>query len=209
MNILGNKGAVGISFQLYGKSFLFISSHLSAHQEKSNGRTRDYHRINYGMNLKQSSSAPGTNLLLMCFQSIYFCLAYVCNRFDYVFWCGDLNYRINGIRSAIDAILEKGMVEVLWANDQLKKEMDSKRVFYGFYEYPVNFPPTYKYDLNSDKFDTSRRARIPSWTDRILIKTAFKFTVLEYFSHSSLKISDHKPVKLTCSLSPPKDSINF
>ena len=42
------------------------------------------------------------------------------------------------------------------------------QVFAGFNEGPVDFAPTYKYDLFSDDYDTSEKKRIPAWTDRVL-----------------------------------------
>ena len=41
-------------------------------------------------------------------------------------------------------------------------------MFSGFQEGPVDFGPTYKYDLFSDDYDTSEKQRIPAWTDRVL-----------------------------------------
>jgi hypothetical protein len=98
------------------------------------------------------------------------------------------------VRKAIDAVMQKGMEEVLLANDQLRREMASHHVFYGFYEHPICFPPTYKYDLDTDNFDSAKTARIPSWTDRILIKTKDSFKVRSYDSCQIIKFSDHKPV---------------
>lgn len=44
------------------------------------------------------------------------------------------------------------------------------QVFRDFIEAPINFPPTYKYDIFSDDYDTSEKNRIPSWTDRVLFR---------------------------------------
>ena len=37
-------------------------------------------------------------------------------------------------------------------------------------EGPLHFRPTYKFDKNSDDYDTSAKHRVPAWTDRILYK---------------------------------------
>jgi hypothetical protein len=45
MGVGGNKGAVGIRFNMYNSSFCFINSHLAAHQHNSVGRNSDYQNI--------------------------------------------------------------------------------------------------------------------------------------------------------------------
>lgn len=44
------------------------------------------------------------------------------------------------------------------------------QIFRGFIEGKIDFPPTYKYDLFSDDYDTSEKCRTPAWTDRVLWK---------------------------------------
>lgn len=55
------------------------------------------------------------------------------------------------------------------------------KVFRAFIEAKISFPPTYKYDLFSDDYDTSEKLRIPAWTDRVLWrrrKPRYKSTTL-------------------------------
>lgn len=52
--------------------------------------------------------------------------------------------------------------------DQLRRQKLKGNVFRGFIEGPIDFPPTFKYDKNSDRFDSSSKQRVPAWTDRIL-----------------------------------------
>ena len=87
-----------------------------------------------------------------------------------MFWCGDLNYRIDlGIDECKANIASKAWGK-LSTNDQLNKEKKAGRIFQGFSEGVLSFAPTYKYDQFSDDYDTSEKGRIPAWTDRVLWK---------------------------------------
>lgn len=59
----------------------------------------------------------------------------------------------------------------------------------------ITFAPTYKYDLNSDQYDTSEKARIPAWCDRVLRK-GDNIRQIHYDS-APLRFSDHRPVYAT------------
>lgn len=59
----------------------------------------------------------------------------------------------------------------------------------------ITFPPTYKYDLNSDTYDTSEKARIPAWCDRVLRK-GDNIRQINYDA-APLRFSDHRPVYAT------------
>jgi hypothetical protein len=59
----------------------------------------------------------------------------------------------------------------------------------------ITFAPTYKYDLNSDTYDTSEKARIPAWCDRVLRKGDNIRQI--HYDAAPLKFSDHRPVYAT------------
>lgn len=71
------------------------------------------------------------------------------DAYDYVFFFGDLNFRINGTREVVDGMLENRMHDALLCNDQLTMLMMYNRIFSGFAEGPLNFFPTYKFDNDS------------------------------------------------------------
>ena len=52
--------------------------------------------------------------------------------------------------------------------DQLKLQIKQNLIFQNFIESNITFIPTFKYDKNSNSLDTSKKARVPAWTDRIL-----------------------------------------
>lgn len=56
----------------------------------------------------------------------------------------------------------------------------------------MNFKPTFKYDNDCDVYDTSKKMRVPSWTDRILYKPD-NCKVL-YYNRRESRNSDHRPV---------------
>ena len=68
----------------------------------------------------------------------------------------------------------------LLPHDQLHMQMRARKAFHdGWREGPINFMPTYKYDVGSvGMFDSSEKRRGPSWCDRILYRT--RKDLLEY-----------------------------
>ncbi|KAG0344240.1 inositol polyphosphate 5-phosphatase [Podila humilis] len=70
----------------------------------------------------------------------------VTDQFDYTFWAGDLNYRVEMSRAEADACLQKDDIETLLSHDQLLAQRAAGAVFNGFNEAPITFKPTYKFD---------------------------------------------------------------
>lgn len=89
---------------------------------------------------------------------------------DYIFWCGDFNFRIDIDREEVKDLIRRQEWPLLLRGDQLTVEREKDNVFEGFNEGEINFAPTYKYDLFSEDYDTSEKCRIPAWTDRVLWK---------------------------------------
>ena len=128
----------------------------------------------------------------------------VAEGFDLCVFMGDLNYRVEGNRRAVDVLMERGMMEVMRANDQLAIERSAGRAFAGWSEGELAFPPTYKLDRGSvDTYDTSAKKRVPSWTDRVMWRTkptSHGGKVLcasgadVYTSAKLVRTSDHLPV---------------
>ena len=85
-----------------------------------------------------------------------------------VIWAADTNYRIALPNEDARRLAEQDDYASLLAADQLGQVMRTRGVFAGYYEAPVLFRPTYKYDNGTDNFDSSEKQRIPAYTDRIL-----------------------------------------
>nr|CAB3464612.1 unnamed protein product [Digitaria exilis] len=81
---------------------------------------------------------------------------------------------------------------LLW---QLKKELGKGCAFDGWVEGAISFPPTYKYEFNSEKYvsdATKSGRRTPAWCDRIL--SYGKGTRVLSYKRAELTFSDHRPV---------------
>jgi hypothetical protein len=82
--------------------------------------------------------------------------------------------------------------------------MEVAECFREFKESRIEFPPTYKFVLKTNKYDLSRKDRMPSWCDRILYKLNEKnaanadldldLRIFGYDHIDSLMQSDHRPV---------------
>ncbi|KAM5326713.1 synaptojanin-2 isoform 2-T2 [Glossophaga mutica] len=196
----GNKGAVGIRFQFHSTSFCFVCSHLTAGQSQVKERNEDYREIT------QKLSFPmGRNIF----------------SHDYVFWCGDFNYRIDLTYEEVFYFVKRQDWKKLLEFDQLQLQKSSGKIFKDFHEGTINFGPTYKYDVGSAAYDTSDKCRTPAWTDRVLWwrkrhpfdRTAGEVSLLDsdldadpkvrhtwspgtlrYYGRAELQASDHRPV---------------
>ena len=109
---------------------------------------------------------------------------------------GDLNYRIDTMgRDTVVRAIDSNNFSKLLERDQLlvSRRRNPGFVIRAFHELPINFAPTYKYDVSSDRYDTSEKRRAPAWCDRILYRGAGKIKQLDYRRHE-LWVSDHRPV---------------
>ncbi|KAF9581982.1 inositol polyphosphate 5-phosphatase [Lunasporangiospora selenospora] len=258
--IIGNKGAVAVSIYLGNTSFLFVNSHLTAHQSQTHARNSDYKRIVQEMQLNEApktsprgwhfrgdmklrryydylptsptsqtsltslpspvhgngvnpltngATPPSTHDVHLGHEKVKSDAVHVNNdsqqhngpfgaglstanliksgegskdrldgpvpshqgsnsskgsghsrhhgaaeshpqditqQFDYTFWAGDLNYRVDLSRTDAEGCLKRGDLETMLTHDQLLQQRAAGAVFDGFHEAPITFPPTYKFD---------------------------------------------------------------
>ncbi|KAK4182630.1 putative inositol-1,4,5-trisphosphate 5-phosphatase [Podospora australis] len=167
----GNKGAVAIRLDYANTPICFVTAHLAAGFSNYDERNRDYAIIDHGLRFQRNRGI---------------------GDHDSVIWFGDFNYRIGlGLETAKELVKRRDLGR-LFENDQLNLQMVAGLAFRFYSESRITFMPTYKYDVGSDEFDSSEKARIPAWTDRILRKG----TNLRQLAYNSapLRFSDHRPV---------------
>ncbi|XP_032690445.1 inositol polyphosphate 5-phosphatase E isoform X3 [Odontomachus brunneus] len=199
------KGAVAIALMIFGTSFLFVTAHLTAHQDKVKERVNDIKRIIRNLDLPKELPTKHKS-------------KDVTQNFDCVFWCGDLNFRLVQPREEVIQWITNTCFPqespINLHKDQLRTILNEGAILRGFEEAPVTFPPTYKYDPGTHNFDSSSKQRTPAYTDRILFKgkghtrgyirrvshdtaNPCKDGTIEcliYDSVPSICTSDHKPV---------------
>lgn len=222
MGMMGNKGAVTIRLNLYDSSLCFVCCHLAAHRENVTGRNSDAKNIIERSNFLASDSilslsvadqnihkktdiyhekvndlvvrprhgtekTQGTELTVL--------------DHEFVFWLGDLNYRIDEEVStdSVFQYCDSCDWAALRVKDQLNIERAKQNVLIDFEEGILNFAPTYKYQPGTDHYDKrpEKKIRAPAWCDRILWRCTKKvedIKQLYYSSYPKLLSSDHKPV---------------
>lgn len=177
MGKFGNKGGVAVRMDLHTTSLCFVNSHLAAHTEEYERRNQDFHVID--SRIAFTGFLPPKSI----------------KDHDQIYWLGDLNYRITELDlSSVKNAINAGKYEVLLEYDQLSQQHKVGNVFSGYKEGAIRFRPTYKYDVGTDEWDTSEKARAPAWCDRVLYKGDGIRQLVSYLSIAALKISDHKPV---------------
>ncbi|KAL9234147.1 hypothetical protein vseg_009048 [Gypsophila vaccaria] len=182
MGYIGNKGSVAVSMSIYQTLFCFVCTHLTSgekemEQHKRNADVLEIHRRT------QFRADSGLRVP----KSIY--------DHERIIWLGDLNYRISLSFEETKQLISRKEWPKLIEKDQLVKELRKGHVFYGWCEGELNFPPTYKYEIDSDNYtkgDPKAGRRTPAWCDRVI--SFGKGITLRDYKRSELKFSDHRPV---------------
>ncbi|GAX15477.1 inositol polyphosphate 5-phosphatase INPP5B/F [Fistulifera solaris] len=202
-NVFHNKGAIAAFVTLQNKSnaqslrLLFVTAHMAAHVKNTEARNSDFWRI-----VSELEEQVPAQFLAPRAPEVECTGEYLLNSVDRIFFCGDLNYRIDLPREIVEHTVRKERengkldstaLQKLLRHDQLKAVMAEGLAFPGFAEGKISFEPTFKYDKGTQDFDTSPKQRIPAWTDRVLFKP--KGTrVTAYDSVPRASHSDHRPV---------------
>ncbi|KAE8666478.1 Type I inositol 1,4,5-trisphosphate 5-phosphatase CVP2 [Hibiscus syriacus] len=182
LGYIGNKGSVSISMSIYETLFCFICTHLTAGEKDGDElkRNADVHEI-----LKRTH--------FLSFSSIGF--PKVIHDHERIIWFGDLNYRMKLPYDKARELISKEDWSELIKHDQFVQELWKGRTFNGWSEGALNFAPTYKYEVNSEKYygeDSKTGRRTPSWCDRIL-SYGEGMRQLSY-RRTEFRLSDHRPV---------------
>ncbi|KAK4253060.1 hypothetical protein QN277_010885 [Acacia crassicarpa] len=184
MGYIGNKGSISVSMSIYQTLFCFICTHLTSGEKEADElkRNADVREINRRTQFRSHSE---------------FALPISILDHERIFWFGDLNYRINlSYEKTRDLVLKKEWSKLV-EKDQLVQEL-KQGAFVGWLEGTLNFAPTYKYEINSEKYygeDPKAGKRRPAWCDRIL-SHGNGLRLLSY-RRAELKLSDHRPVTAT------------
>ncbi|KAH0849942.1 hypothetical protein HID58_095941 [Brassica napus] len=178
MGYIGNKGSVSVSMSIYQTPFCVLCSHLSSGEkdtdhQKKNDDVREIHRRTLFHPHSSSASVLQEASVIMSTR---------------VIWLGDLNYRINLSYEKTHELIARKEWQRLLENDQVTycikplicliylvafKRMRKGNVFEGWSGGVLCFPPTYKYEIDSENYigdDPESGKRRPAWCDRVIGK---------------------------------------
>uniref|UniRef100_A0A1I7T023 IPPc domain-containing protein n=1 Tax=Caenorhabditis tropicalis TaxID=1561998 RepID=A0A1I7T023_9PELO len=180
------KGAIAVCFRLYQRFIVLLGCHLT--HATPEGRIQDYRKVVNTLRFPQLAKfrADGSSQIFAA---------------DVVLWVGDLNFRVT-VENDVDwrnpeNIQDKIYDEVLKTEELATHK--ANKAFDGFNEAPIRFPPTHKFDPDSDNYVISTPKRIPSYTDRVLYRTRNESWIqpIKYDCMRGPSPSDHKAVLLT------------
>ena len=253
MQGMGNKGAVGLRIgyttQEQEIELTFVAAHLAPMEEEVERRNEDWKNIVRGLvftpskgnAFRTSSRKPNSDeadadsapLLSGSRERSTASASGIFTPTSHLILAGDLNYRTSAIKpSPVDHqvfpqptqdITDSRHYSNLLKEDQLSREMKAGRTCHGLREAQLDFPPTYKYSVETRSLAEIERKdhwywarhRWPSWCDRILylelppwLKAQEPSIAIQTRKYTALPLmltSDHRPVAL--SLSIPLQSI--
>lgn len=143
-----NKGAIIFPFNVGAARFIFMGCHLTAGSGSDKLDERN-------QQLRQLMRLVGGN-------------------YDYLAIIGDLNYRIDLTYEKCIEYINTNNIKELLLRDQLRQSRKRDPNLNLLKEPNQTFMPTYKFDMDSDVYDTSQKHRVPSYTDRILLRRGRK-----------------------------------
>ena len=141
-----NKGTIIFPVTVGVARFLFMGCHLTPHQEAWEARNQQLHLL----------------------------MKMVEGKYDYLAIIGDLNYRIEKSYEECMDLITQNNIKELRGNDQLSISRSGDPLLDRLKEPFQTFLPTYKFDQDSDVYDTSEKHRVPSYTDRVLLRRGRK-----------------------------------
>lgn len=197
----GNKGGIGLRMLIDSTSICFLNCHLAAGQTHIAQRNSDAAAVLKGVQFPTMPHLPEGHFLTGGDGSLP-------TDHEYLFFFGDLNYRIEGYSDHIISQIAKQSWDQLLAADQLTLQFQMPHFPLADFTEAArpDFAPTYKYDRDSDQYDTSEKKRSPAWCDRILYRQSPLSNLEEkriictgYRRHES-QLSDHRPISASFDL---------
>ena len=196
-NVLANKGGIVVSLMYQNTRLTFLSAHLAAHEGEKYYQARCENVCDI---LRQSKTFSLSKDLDIAATS------------HHMFVFGDLNFRTKfdgendqseNFHRAMSMVEAKDW-NALYSFDELHKGIKDEHLLVGFETLPCNFHPTFK--VKRGKGFTYNSHRTPSYTDRILFKSAgglqSYLAPLAYEPCVDFTTSDHKPVRGAFSIIP-------
>lgn len=178
------KGAIAVCLRLYQRFIVLIGCHLSHATPQL--RIQDYAKVVRTLRFPQLAKFHA-HAKDEIFAS------------DVVIWTGDLNFRVTVENSVdwsntdklTDTIFEQVLESEEWANHRMKQA-----AFVDFSEAKLRFPPTHKYEPDTDVYVPKR---IPSFTDRVLfwVRQPEWLETIKYDCMRGTTPSDHRAVFAT------------
>uniref|UniRef100_A0A0D9WJ31 Inositol polyphosphate-related phosphatase domain-containing protein n=1 Tax=Leersia perrieri TaxID=77586 RepID=A0A0D9WJ31_9ORYZ len=170
-------GSISVSMSIHQTHFCFVCCHLTS-GEKDGDELKRNSDVEEILQRTIFNPLPGLSMPKGILDH------------ERIIWLGDLNYRINLSFERTHELISEQDWDGLFENDQLNRELSKGRTFDGWIEGVVSFPPTYKYEFNSENYvsdEPKSGRRTPAWCDRILSRG-------KGIRRGELKLSDHRPV---------------
>ncbi|EKX74277.1 conserved hypothetical protein [Theileria equi strain WA] len=174
----GNKGAIGIKFNLYGQKIALINVHLNSGKTPQTGRMDLLqHIIHNSFQEKEYNSLSNQDLFIIG---------------------GDFNFQVQLDKSQTIELMRRMEYQRMLEYDEFRMgKMMGIHFLRNLQEADIDFQPTYKYKTGT-QFYTFKRT--PAWCDRIIYGGRSSgydtndVRSLYYTRHDRFYSSDHKPV---------------